>query len=112
MIASITMLVIEKKDNMKTLFALGAKEQQLHKIFYYEGLLINGLGLVFGLVLGYGICFLQQQVGFIRMEGSMVEYFPITFKWDDLFVILGITMIFGVIAAYLPSKFLIKRILK
>jgi lipoprotein-releasing system permease protein len=46
------------------------------------------------------------------MEGSMVEYFPITFKWDDLFVILGITMIFGVLAAYLPSKFLIKRILK
>jgi lipoprotein-releasing system permease protein len=112
MVASITMLVIEKRDNMKTLYALGAKEQQLQRIFYFEGLLINGLGLVFGLLIGYGVCFLQQKVGFIRMEGSMVEYFPITFKWDDLFVILGITMIFGVLAAYLPSKFLIKRILK
>lgn len=112
MVASITMLVIEKQDNMNTLYALGAKEQQLQRIFYFEGLLINGLGLVFGLIIGYGICFLQQKVGFIRMEGSMVEYFPITFKWDDLVVILGITMIFGVLAAYLPSKFLIKRILK
>jgi lipoprotein-releasing system permease protein len=42
----------------------------------------------------------------------VVEYFPIKFKLDDLFVILGITLIFGVLAAYLPSKFLIKRTIK
>lgn len=112
MVASITMLVIEKKENMRTLFALGAREVQLQRIFFYEGLLINGLGLVLGLIFGYAICFLQQQVGFIEMEGSMVEYFPIYFKWNDLFVILAITLIFGFLAAYLPSKFLIKRILK
>ena len=112
MVASITMLVIEKKDNMQTLHSLGAKKIQLQRIFFYEGLLINGLGLILGLAIGYGICFLQQQVGLIRMEGSVVEYFPIKFKLDDLFVILGITLIFGVLAAYLPSKFLIKRTIK
>lgn len=112
MIASITMLVIEKRSNMRTLYALGAREVQLQRIFFYEGMLINGLGLAFGLIVGYSVCFLQQQVGFIRMEGSVVEFFPITFKLEDLFVILGITVTFGVIAAYLPSKFLIKRILK
>lgn len=111
MIASITMLVIEKKDNMQTLYSLGARKIQLQRIFFYEGLLINGFGLIFGLALGYGICLLQQQVGLIRMEGSVVEYFPITFKLNDLFVILGITLIFGFLAAYLPSKFLIKRII-
>jgi lipoprotein-releasing system permease protein len=41
MIASITMLVIEKRENMRTLFALGAKETQLRRIFFYEGLLIT-----------------------------------------------------------------------
>lgn len=112
MVASITMLVIEKKENMNTLYSLGAQKNQLHHIFFYEGLLINAVGLVFGLALGYGICLLQQQVGFIQMEGSVVEYFPIKFKLDDLFVILSITVIFGLLAAYLPSKFLIKRILK
>jgi lipoprotein-releasing system permease protein len=112
MVASITMLVIEKKDNMQTLFSLGARKVQLQRIFFYEGLLINGLGLILGLVVGYGVCLLQQKVGMIRMEGSVVEYFPITFKLNDLFVILSITIIFGVLAAYLPSKFLIKRIVK
>lgn len=111
MIASITMLVIEKKNNMKTLDALGAKQSQLHKIFFFEGLLINGFGLIFGLIIGYGICFLQQHVGLIRMENSMVEYFPIIFKWIDFVLILGITLFFGILAAYLPSRFLINRIL-
>lgn len=112
MIASITMLVIEKKENMKTLFALGAKETQLRRIFFYEGLLINGLGLVFGLILGYGVCYLQLEFGLIAMENSHVEFFPITFKWIDLFLILGITTVFGILAAYLPSRFLIKRIIQ
>jgi lipoprotein-releasing system permease protein len=112
MVASITMLVIEKRDNMQTLYSLGAKKVQLQRIFFYEGLLINGIGLVLGLLIGYGICLLQQQVGLIRMEGSVVEFFPIKFKLNDLFVILSITVIFGLLAAYLPSKFLIKRIIK
>ena len=112
MIASITMLVIEKRANMQTLNALGAKEVQLRRIFFFEGLLINGLGLVFGLIIGYGICLLQQQFGLIRMENSMVEFFPIIFKSTDLILILIITMLFGTLAAYLPSRFLIRRIIK
>lgn len=111
MIASITMLVIEKKDNMRTLFALGARENQLRRIFFYEGLLINGLGLVLGLLIGYGICYLQMEVGLIEMQNSAVPYFPIQFKSADLFLILGITTGFGILAAWLPSKFLINRIL-
>lgn len=112
MIASITMLVIEKKANMQTLFSLGARRIQLQRIFFYEGLLINGIGLIFGLIVGYGVCLIQQYVGIISLDGGVVEYFPIKFKWDDLFVILSITTIFGVLAAYLPSKFLIKRIIQ
>lgn len=112
MVASITMLVIEKKGNMQTLFSLGARRVQLQRIFFYEGLLINGLGLVFGLIIGYGVCLVQQYVGIISLDGGVVEYFPIKFKLDDLLVILSITAIFGILAAYLPSKFLIKRIIQ
>lgn len=110
MIASITMLVIEKRDNMRTLYAIGAKEKQMRRIFFYEGLLINGIGLLLGLLIGYGICFAQQQFGLLRMQNGAVEFFPIVLKWMDLFLILTITMIFGTLAAYLPSKFLIRRI--
>jgi lipoprotein-releasing system permease protein len=112
MIASITMLVIEKKENMKTLFALGAKESQLRRIFFFEGLLINGIGMILGLLIGYGICYLQKEVGFIEMQNSTVPYFPIAFKWSDLFIILSITTGFGLFAAWVPSKFLIQRIIK
>ena len=112
MVASITMLVIEKKLNMQTLYSLGARRIQLQRIFFYEGLLINGIGLVLGLVIGYGVCLLQQYVGIITLDGGVVEYFPIKFKLDDLLVILSITTIFGILAAYLPSKFLIKRIIQ
>ena len=112
MIASITMLVIEKKENMQTLFSLGARKLQLQRIFFFDGLLINGLGLLFGLILGYGVCLAQQKIGFIGLEGSFVEYFPIKFKLEDLFVILTITSVFGFLASYIPSKFLIKRIIR
>lgn len=112
MVASITMLVIEKKENMKTLHALGAKAIQLRRIFFFEGLLINFIGLLLGLGLGYGVCYLQQEVGLIAMNNSVEEYFPIILKWGDLFLILTITMTFGTLAAYLPSRFLIQRIIK
>ena len=112
MVASITMLVIEKRNNLKTLQAMGAKENQLHKIFFYEGLLINGIGLVGGLILGYAVCLLQMKFGLLGMHNSAIDYFPIAFKLQDLLLILGITMIIGTIAAFLPSKFLIKNIIK
>jgi lipoprotein-releasing system permease protein len=106
------MLVIEKKDNLKTLSALGAKEHQVRNIFFFGGLLINIIGLFLGLLLGYGICFLQQQVGFIEMQNSTVNFFPILFKSADFVLILSITLLIGSLAAYLPSQFLTKRIIK
>ena len=111
MIASITMLIIEKQQNLKTLFAMGAKKDQLQKIFFYEGLLINGIGLLLGLGLGYLICGLQIQFGFVSMEGGMVDAYPIAFKLNDFFLILFISLIFGTLAAFLPSKILVKRTL-
>lgn len=112
MVASITMLVIEKRDNLKTLSALGAREKQVRHVFFFGGLMINGIGLIFGLLLGYGICLLQQQFGLIEMQNSTVDYFPILFKPSDFVLILTITLLFGTLAAYLPSRFLIKKIIK
>lgn len=112
MIASITMLVIEKKKNLITLHAMGARKKQLHNIFFFEGMLINIIGVFAGLAIGYLVCFLQDSVGLIPMENSVVPYFPVRFKFSDLMLILGICMFFGTLSSYFPSKFLIKRILK
>lgn len=111
MVATITMIVIEKKSNLNTLWSLGAKKSQIERIFFYEGLLINGIGMVLGLALGYGVCLLQMTLGLISIPNGVVDYFPVALKIDDLLLILSITLFFGILAAYLPGKILIKRIL-
>ena len=112
LVSSITMLVLEKKDNLLTVRALGASKKQIANIFFYEGLLINFSGLILGLALGYGICFLQQQFGFIMLDEELGEKFPVFFKLNDLLLILSITVLLGTLVAYLPSRFLIKRLIK
>lgn len=112
LVSSITMLVIEKKQNLFTLRALGASMKQLMQIFFYEGLLINFFGLMIGLIIGYGVCFAQQQFGIIMIDADFEEAFPIAFKFNDLLLILTIALSLGALAAYIPSRFLIKRIIK
>ena len=109
MIATMAMLIIEKKNNLGTLISMGAETQQLQRVFFYVGLLINGLGLIIGLSLGYLISFAQIKFGLLKMDGGMIDYFPMEILWSDLLMILIITTIIGTLAAYIPSKLLIKK---
>lgn len=109
MVASITMLIIEKKQNIYTMQAMGATTNQLRKIFFFEGVLINGLGILIGLTIGLIVCYSQIYGGWLKMEGGMVENFPVVVKITDIFLILGITTFIGTITAYLPSKLLIQK---
>lgn len=109
MIASLAMLVIEKKNNLITLRAMGAEKNQMEKIFFFVGLLINGIGMLLGLGLGYLVCIIQLKIGVLKMDGGMVEYFPVDIRISDFLVILAITTVIGMAAAYFPSKVLIKK---
>ena len=110
MIATMAMLIIEKKNNLNTLIAMGAETNQLQSVFFYVGLLINGIGLIIGLLLGYLISFAQIKFGLLKMDGGMINYFPMEILWSDLIMILIITTIIGTFAAYIPSKLLIKKL--
>ena len=110
MIATMAMLIIEKKNNLNTLTSMGAETHQLQNVFFYVGLLINGLGLIIGLLLGYLISFAQIKFGLLKMDGGMVNNFPMEILWSDLLMILVITTIIGTLAAYIPSKLLIKKL--
>ena len=110
MIATMAMLIIEKKNNLNTLISMGAETHQLQNVFFYVGLLINGLGLVIGLVIGYLISFAQIKLGLLKMKGGMIDYFPMEILWSDLIMILFITSIIGTFAAYIPSKLLIRKL--
>lgn len=102
---SITMLIIEKKDDIETYRSLGATDQMLRRTFTLEGWLISLLGLAAGLVVGIGFSLAQQHFGFIKMPGSfLVNAYPVILQWQDvLATIIGVALI-GYIIALLPVR--------
>ena len=102
---SITMLIIEKKDDIETYRSLGATDQMLRRTFTLEGWLISLLGLAAGLVIGIGFSLAQQHFGFIKMPGSfLVNAYPVILQWQDvLATIVGVALI-GYIIALLPVR--------
>lgn len=102
--SSLTMLIIEKKDDIGTLRSLGAPEPMTRRIFLLEGWLISLLGLVIGLVLGITFVLLQQKYGLIRMPGSyIISAYPVILKTSDiLWTVVGVALV-GYLIALLPS---------
>ena len=102
---SITMLIIEKKDDIETYRSLGATDQMLRRTFTLEGWMISLLGLAAGLVIGIGFSLAQQNFGFIKMPGSfLVNAYPVILQWQDvLATIIGVALI-GYIIALLPVR--------
>lgn len=102
---SITMLIIEKKDDIETYRSLGATDKMLRRTFTLEGWLISLLGLAAGLVIGIGFSLAQQHFGFIKMPGSfLVNAYPVILQWQDvLATIVGVALI-GYIIALLPVR--------
>ena len=102
---SLTMLIIEKEDDIETFRSLGATDKMLRKTFTLEGWLISLLGLAAGLVLGTAFALLQQKFGFIKMPGNfLVSAYPVILQWSDiLFTVIGVALI-GYLIARLPVR--------
>ena len=102
--SSLTMLIIEKRDDIGTLRSLGAPESMTRRIFLLEGWLISLLGLAIGLVLGIACVLLQQKFGIIRMPGSyIISAYPVILKASDIvWTIVGVALV-GYLIALLPS---------
>lgn len=111
-IASLTMMMIEKRQDMGTLISMGATPSIVRRVFFNEGLLIVVVGIVAGLILGLGICFAQQYFGFVALNGSVVEAYPVLVQGEDLVVICLTVLAIGVLAAWVPLRTLSKRFLQ
>ena len=100
---SLSMLIIEKQDDISTLKSLGAKDSLINKIFILEGWMISLAGLAGGLLLGIGFALLQQQFGFIKMPGHfIVQAYPVILSWSDvLLTTVGVATV-GYVIATLP----------
>jgi lipoprotein-releasing system permease protein len=109
-IGSLTMLIIEKKKDIKTFYNMGADQQFIKSIFMKEGLLITFVGAMSGLIIGLGVCMIQQQFHLITFDDqSVISYYPIQVEFKDMISILGVVMLIGFLAAIYPVRVFTKN---
>ncbi|MDZ7936086.1 MAG: ABC transporter permease [Emticicia sp.] len=103
---SLTLLVIDKQQDLKTLFAMGASEGLVKRVFYFEGALVSFIGAIVGLFLGGTICFIQERYGIIKMgiESSFVDAYPVKMQLGDFLLTAISIVIITLLASYLPAK--------
>jgi len=115
-IGSLSMLIIDKKDDVVTLRNLGATERQITRIFLFEGRLISAVGAVLGIIIGLLLCWMQQQYGFVRLgssEGSfVVDAYPVSVHpWDVVLIFITVLAV-GFLSVWYPVRYFSKRLLK
>ena len=100
--ASLSMLIIEKREDIATLRAMGAGEKLIRRVFVLEGWFISLLGLAIGLLMGLAFCLLQQRFGLISMPGNFViQAYPVVLKASDLLITaLSVAILGYLIAAF------------
>jgi lipoprotein-releasing system permease protein len=103
-LGSLTMLVIEKKEDISTLISMGASKRIIQKIFFSIGFLISFFGAFLGLLIGLGLVALQQSTGFIKMQGAIVDSYPVKIKGEDILLVLFTVLFLGLIVGILPAR--------
>ena len=114
-ISSLSMLIIDKNDDINTLHNLGANERQIQSIFLYEGRIISAVGALIGIGLGLALCGLQQAFGFVKMGESsgtfIVNAYPVSVHYWDVLVVFITVILIGWAASWIPARRLRKQIL-
>lgn len=115
-IGSISMLIIDKKNDVVTLRNLGATDRQITQIFLFEGRLISVFGAVVGILVGLLLCCLQQQFGLVALGQSsgtfVVDAYPVSVHPEDVAVIFFTVILVGFIAVWYPVRYFSKRLLR
>ena len=112
-IGSLSMLMIEKKADIRTLRNMGANDQLISRIFLFEGWMISGFGALLGISIGLAICLLQQEFGLLKLgeaaNSFIIDAYPVKVVWSDILIVFVTVMGIGFLAAWYPVHFLSKR---
>lgn len=113
-IASITMLIIDKRNDISILRSMGADDSAIRRIFFIEGLGISIVGAVAGLLIGGIICWLQMTYGLVKLGGGngsfIIDAYPVAIRAVDILWSFAAVMIIGLFAAWIPVKFVTRRL--
>jgi len=106
-IGSLSMLIIEKKEDIKILSNIGMKNSEIFHLFLFEGSMISVFGVIVGVIIGLILCWLQSTFGLISMGGGgsyIVNAYPVDVRVTDIVIIVITVIMLGVLASVYPAK--------
>ena len=116
-IGSLSMLIIDKRDDVTTLRNLGADNKLISCIFLLEGCLISFIGALVGVVLGLVLCLVQQEFGIISLGSGdtagafVVDAYPVSVHFSDVVLVLATVLVIGFLSVLYPVRYLSQRLL-
>jgi lipoprotein-releasing system permease protein len=106
-IGALSMLIIDKKNDIRTLSHMGASIQLIKRIFMFEGMLVNLLGAICGMIFGLGMCLIQEHFGLLKL-GNGSEYvlsaYPVAVQGVDILLVGCIVFILSLISVWIPVR--------
>lgn len=109
-IGAIVMMIIDKRENLKTLFHLGSSIREIRKIFVFQGFLLTVFGLFVGLLLSIPFVLLQKKYGFIMITQSLA--YPVEFRLVNVIVVIITLLFLGFLAAKIASARISKKLVE
>lgn len=106
-IGSLSMLIIDKQKDIQTFSHLGANNEMIRKIFMLEGWLVNTIGAMVGLILGLGICLLQEHFGLLKLgngEEYIISTYPVAVQWWDIILVIAMVFALSILSAWIPAR--------
>ena len=109
LVGALIMMIIDKKNNLKTLYNLGTPVKELRRIFFWQGTLLSVFGGLLGLVLGVVLVLIQQQFQFIMITPTLA--YPVVCSFENAAIVLATITILGVSASWIASSRVSKKML-
>lgn len=106
-IGSLSMLIIDKQADIRTLSHLGASDSLIRKVFMLEGWMVNALGALSGLVVGLVVCLLQEHLGLLKLGNGteyILEAYPVAVQGWDIVLVIVVVLVLGAISSWIPVR--------
>jgi lipoprotein-releasing system permease protein len=111
-LSSLSMLIIDKKEDIHIFRSMGATSKTIGQIFLFEGWLISIAGAIIGTLLGLFVCWLQIQFEIIPLPSNgsfLISAYPVKVVFADIMLILTIVLLIGFFASWYPIKFISQK---